>query len=298
MTIPANYYFPWEGVEDFSEYQFDEKGRPLVNYGKKIGFRYNPITIAQYGLFNISQYLKTKSAKNRQLALLMADWLLNNWTENEKKAAVWIYEFDLDFYGISGPWISAMAQGEAISLLLRAHQFHPEPHYLKIAEKAVQAFRYPIFEGGVCSTFADGSLSLEEFPSDPPSHVLNGTIFALLGMYDYLLQTNDQSIARIYDAATAGLKCNLHRYDMGYWTLYELYPTRRLTSRLYQLVHVRLMQILWKITGDEFYKSYAHAWNHYYSSKKCQLRWLTGKMNEKARLFIRRRWNNAFFYTC
>lgn len=237
----------------------------------------------------MSRYLKTEHAEYLKLALLMADWLMDNWTENEKRAAVWTYKFDLDFYGTSSPWISAMAQGEAVSLLLRVHSFNSDPEYLRIAEKAIQAFRYPIFKGGVCSTFSDGSLSLEEFPSRPASHVLNGSIFALLGIYDYFLQTKDREIRRIYDTTLDGLKQNLQYYDTGYWTLYELSPTRRLASPLYQLVHVRLMQILWQITGDDFYKSYADKWNDYLTSLKSRLYWFIKKVGEKVRLFIRHR---------
>jgi hypothetical protein len=42
-------------------------------------------------------------------------------------AAVWIYDFPNRLHGAAGPWVSALAEGDALSVLLRAEQLAPAP---------------------------------------------------------------------------------------------------------------------------------------------------------------------------
>ncbi|MBN1349267.1 hypothetical protein JXJ21_07650 [candidate division KSB1 bacterium] len=287
MTVPPTYYFPWEGIEDFSTYHYDSKGCPRVDYGKKLGLRYNPVTIAQYGLFNSDLFSATGEKRYLNLASTMADWLLENRRDGSHGAAVWYYDFDIEIYKISAPWISAMAQGEAISLLLRANLFSPNQDYLEIAQKASRVFFHSVSDGGVCASFPDGSISLEEFPSDPPSHVLNGGIMALLGVYDLFLHSRDSDIEQVFHQAIDGLRRNLQRYDTGFWTRYDLHASRRLASAMYHDMHVRLMKILWQITDDLFFMNYARKWESYLKQPVSRVRWLLAKLGEKTRHFFK-----------
>ncbi len=276
------YYFDWTGVEDFSEYQFDTNGIPLVNYGQSIGLQYNPLTIAQFGLFNYNLFLEgNKSLQTKVLSA--ADWLIHN-VMNENHGTVWYYHFDLDFYKTRAPWISAMAQGEAISLLLRAYSIAKKIRYLEVAENAILPLMYPVAEGGLFSTFPDETLCFEEFPSDPPSHVLNGFIFTIFGVLDYLKFFNNRRIGVLYQNALEGLKNNLNLYDTGYWTRYDLYPVSRLASRAYQKIHIQQLNILYIITSDSIFKSYAEKWQRDYYNIWSNFRWGMIKVNEKIQL--------------
>ncbi len=276
-TIPLTYYFDWHGIEDFSEYLFDEKGIPRVYYDKTIGLRYNAITTAQYGLHCLRK-------KEFSAAIAAAEWLLENCEPLQHGALGWVYRFDLKFYGPHAPWISAMAQGEAISLLLRAYMLEPKRRYLEVAHKAFRTFLYHIRDGGVTAAFDDGSLALEEFTATPPPHVLNGLIFALLGVYDMWQYSGENTAGEVFREANAGLKSNIHLYDNGWWTLYDLHDTNRLASRMYQEVHVRLLRILAEIAPDPLYESCAIRWAGYLSSPFCNGRWFFGKLAEKIKL--------------
>lgn len=285
--LPLQYYFDWSGIEDFSEYTFDARGIPRVEYGGSIGTRYNAITTAQYGLYSLDKWLLTRSDEHLDLAQAAAQWLVDNCQPLAHNAGGWIYEFDLEFYGPKAPWISAMAQGEAISLLLRMHQIGGDPAYLQTAERAFIPFKYSIEDGGVRSTFADGSPVFEEFPASAPPHVLNGHIFALLGVYDYGIVKGSEAARALFSDAVQGLKNNIALYDLGWWTHYDLHETRRLASRVYQRVHVRLLAILHRLTGDQFFNELAARWGGYLASPLCNARWFAQKVLEKIRLAAR-----------
>jgi hypothetical protein len=283
--LSLSYPFDWSGLENFS-YPLDENGIPKINMGKKLGLRYNPITIAQYGLYKLQGFARNHDEESLQIIRKIACWLVDNFQSWRGDTGAWVYDFDLDFYGPKAPWISGMAQGQGMSLLLRVYQILPDDRFLEVTQQAYQVFLKPIPEGGVASYFPDGSLIFEEFPTDPPSHVLNGNIFALLGIYDFGEFWNDQGAKELFRAAAKGLKKNLFRYDTGYWNLYDLHPTHRLASPMYIKVHVQLLTILAKVTGDTYFREIATTWQNYLNSPLCRFRWLMGKSIEKIRLQI------------
>ena len=53
-NLPLAYYIDWTGLEDFN-YDFDEAGLPRYGYGGGIGLKYNAITMAQWGLFDLQE---------------------------------------------------------------------------------------------------------------------------------------------------------------------------------------------------------------------------------------------------
>lgn len=287
-----NYFFDWSGLEDFSEYTYDSNGIPLAQYKPPIGFQYNPITIAQFGLDQFNRFQKSASAENRDNILKAATWLAENYEENSTGGAVWFYHFDLDFYPIKAPWISAMAQGEAISLLLRAASLGNHQKFAEVAERAVIPFQFPIEAGGVCAQFANGALSLEEYPSYPPSHVLNGAIFALFGLYDFLQVRSDSKISEILQTGIQGLSVNLPQYDTGFWSRYDLFPKKRLASPDYHKIHIQLLTSLALISGVPVFQETALRWQDYAESPACRVRWAASKIWEKWRLARSRRNEN------
>ena len=95
QKLPLSYYFNWQGLESF-DYYFDENGIPLVDYGSEIGLRYNAITTAQYGLYNLQQFEAENKKQYSQVALQCADWLIDN-LQGFHSIHAWIFDFDLDF---------------------------------------------------------------------------------------------------------------------------------------------------------------------------------------------------------
>ncbi|MBC7186511.1 MAG: hypothetical protein H5U38_05705 [Calditrichaeota bacterium] len=281
--IPIAYHFDFTGVEDFREYRFDVNGIPQVYYGREIGWQYNAITVAQYGLAQLTAWASSGEEEVLARARGAGRWLVEH-CEEYRQVGAWIYRFDLPFYGPKAPWISAMAQGEAISLLLRLWLLDGQDEYLQVARRAMWAFSLSLEKGGVVSSFPDGTPVFEEFPTVPPPHVLNGHVFALLGVYDFWKVTGEQGSGALFDRAVRGLKDNLRLYDVGWWTLYDLHPTRRLASRAYQRIHVRLMNVLHRLTGDDVFAHWEGRWRGYLTSPVSTTRWAATKVVEKARL--------------
>jgi len=123
-------------------------------------------------------------------------------------------------------WYSAMAQGQAISLLVRAHAGSGQHEYLDAAVRALALFDVQSTNGGIVAKFMDHYVWYEEYPTVPPCFVLNGFMYALIGLYDIAATAppgEGQSAAmRLYSSGIASLRAMLPLFDTGSGTLYDL----------------------------------------------------------------------------
>lgn len=241
-----------------------------MNYHGAIGLQYNPIAIAQYGLGNYNLYKATGDELRFRKVLAVADWLGTNLERNRSGLWVWHHHFDWDYRSpLNAPWYSGLAQGQGISLLVRAHTETGNGAYLAAAERAFQAFLKTIEQGGVTYRDESGYLWFEEYIVSPPTHILNGFIWAAWGVYDYFLATGDPSVKALFDEAVHTLAVNLHRYDTGFWSLYEQSGTRlpMLASPFYHRLHIVQLQILHRLTGKDIFHQYAERWAGFSKSK-------------------------------
>ncbi|MGB8471769.1 MAG: D-glucuronyl C5-epimerase family protein, partial [Candidatus Sulfotelmatobacter sp.] len=178
----GEYYMPFTEKANY-EGACDSVGIPQLDYRGKIGRQYNPIAIAQYGLGNYNLLRRTGSAEYRNKFLQVADWLVLHLEKNQQGLAVWNHNFDWEYRDtLRAPWYSALAQGQAISLLVRAHQLAKkksgDTRYLDAAQQALASFFKPVAEGGVTFTDQQGDVWFEEYIVSPPTHILNGFIWA------------------------------------------------------------------------------------------------------------------------
>ncbi|MEE4310722.1 MAG: D-glucuronyl C5-epimerase family protein [candidate division KSB1 bacterium] len=280
MTNGYPYYIQLDRSvgEDFSEYEFDHHGVPMVRFQRSKQWRHNPVTVCQYALSNYNYYLESGELKHRLNFLHQADWLMKNHDNGPENSAVWPYRIDIPFYGLKSPWISGMAQGEAISVLLRAHRLTGQVRYMEIAERSWRLFFQPdVF----MSAFPDGGTVIEEYPTQTCSCVLNGFILSLFGVYDYHRFTGAERAERLFEDCVQSLKNNLFRYDTGHWSLYDLYPPLRLTSRSYHRLHLRLLKALFSITGEKYFEEMRIRWEDYLSDPVSNLSWAFQKLKQR-----------------
>ncbi len=280
-TRPFIYPVDWQGLESFN-YHIDQNGVPRVDYGGDLGLQYAPITIAQYGLHHMTQWAQSGSIDSQTKALACCQWLLENGQSRDHDSFVWIYDYGFDFYGPEPPWISAMAQGEAVSLLLRAFWLKKKKDYLDACHEAVKPFYHSIDDGGVVDKLYN-SLVFEEYPTDPPSHVLNGHIFALIGAYEYACFTGNQRMIEIYSKGLSTLENHWHLWDVGFWTRYDLYPVQRLASIMYQRLHVRQMRTVATLFKKPVLHRVAKRWHRMINPINMSL-WAATKSLEKWKL--------------
>jgi len=252
---------------------FDEKGVPLVDYDKllkdspnvnkaeKYGIHYTPVTIAQYGLAIHSKCISTSTYEDMAIAISSGNWLLENLLNIKNDLWVWIHHFDFPIYNLKAPWVSAMAQGQSISLLLRCYQYSGDDNYLEAASRAINSFFYETSDGGV-SSVSNRGIWFEEYPNIPNSSVLNGMIFAMLGLYDYYRVTGDKRVSLLIKLSLSSIERNLPEFDWRRWSRYDLIRPER-SSELYHQIHIVQLRILFKLTGGKVFDEYANKWESY-----------------------------------
>jgi heparosan-N-sulfate-glucuronate 5-epimerase len=236
---------------------FDENGVPM-NAGPN-GRYYYPINIAQYGFMLHADWLETGAADTlASLESCLA--ALERLKTEDGQHCVWWHDFYEEKYGVEPPWASAMAQGELISLYLRLGQALERPALLESAYKAYRFMHVPFEEGGVRRRDKQGNLWLEEYPSQEPSFVLNGFIYALFGLYDLYRVGGYPDVKQDIDACLDTLVARLPDFDSGYWTNYDL-QKRELVRYYYQKnVHVPQMAVLEALTGNPLFGHYRRRW--------------------------------------
>jgi hypothetical protein len=236
---------------------FDDNGIPLY-YGY-----YQPVVICQYalGLYELLQK-DNQDKLIKQKFLKQADWLSKNCDVNND-VAVWVFKNRVAGYNIEAPWISALAQGEAISVLLRAYSISGKEIYLETAEKALSVFTLEVKNGGIVNYFSNFKI-FEEYPSQKTNFVLNGFVFSLFGLFDFSFFNNNLANKLIKDGI-ATLDNLLYLFDTGFWTQYNLYyhPKTYLASYKYHILHIELLKALYYLTDNKTFLFYSEKWQKY-----------------------------------
>jgi hypothetical protein len=217
----------------------------------------NPVTIAQLGL---------------------GAWQLGEaWHDVHAAASTWLVE-EMDAgghlpylfamphtYRLEPPWVSAMAQGETASLLIRTARTFDEPEFRTKAVQAVSSLLQP--DSQLVVSTPDGPV-LEEYPTDPPAHVLNGWISALWGLYDVAAEIRDHGgDGGPYEAAfMAGASClasRLPSYALSrHWSRYDVYPhpVVNIASPAYHGLHIQQLRAMAVLTSDVAFADVAADW--------------------------------------
>lgn len=247
----------------------DKDGVILFDYYFDIGRQYNPLAIAQYGLGHYNLYLATGDKRHLEIAKVQADWLAKNLEENQFGIPVWKHKFRWHYKKYLAPgWYSAHSQGTGISLLGRMYKETRDKGYLETAKKAFLSLNLPIDKGGVKFTDEKNNIWLEEYLIDQPTHILNGFLWALWGVWDFWLLTRDKSALKLWDDCVKTLKENLPRYDAGFWSLYDLskQALRMLASPFYHKLHIVQLKIMNILTNESIFGEYAKKFDVYQKS--------------------------------
>ncbi len=271
----SEYYMPFFEKADYQG-AYDPSGVPQLDYHGDIGLQYNPIAIAQYGLGNYNLYRRTADPVRRMKFLLSADWLCSHLEPNPQGIFVWNHHFNWEYRDtLRAPWYSALAQGQGISVLVRAHKeslqrgSQYDSRYMDAAQRALAAFFHSVDAGGVVFTDESGDLWFEEYIVTPPTHILNGFIWAAWGIYDYFLATEHPAARQLFSSAVRTLLHNLDRYDLGFWSLYEQSGTRlpMVASNFYHRLHIVQLRVMHRLTGEEKFVEVADRWERYTHSR-------------------------------
>jgi len=258
----GEYYMLFAEKADYPGHH-DSAGIPMLNYHGKIGLQYNPIAIAQWGLGNYNLFCQTQGNERKKRFLAASDWLRSQLDQNSPGTWTWNHHFDWEYRSpLKAPWYSALAQGQGISLLVRAYRESGDAVYLEAANRAFTSFLMSTRDGGVTFTDKRGNLWFEEYIVSPPTHILNGFIWAAWGVYDYFLATQNTAARDLFARAVLTLRTNLDRYDNGFWSLYEQSGTLlpMVASPFYHRLHVVQLRVMHRLTGDGTFAKFADKW--------------------------------------
>lgn len=105
-----------------------------------------------------------------------------------------------------------MAQGQAISLLVRVYLATGRSRHLLAAVRALRPLRRSVRRGGLTARL-NGRPWYEEYPTSPPSFVLNGFMFTLLGLHDLAAVAPRSAAPSLYRQGLRTLVASLRLYD-------------------------------------------------------------------------------------
>ncbi len=234
---------------------------------------YHPTSIAQYALAHWNAYLAGGCSEHKEAFLLQARRLLARQVRLVNGVGVWPIPIIKPEYYAFHPWLSASAQGCALSVLVRAYRLTNDEAFLRAAHRAVRAFELDILDGGVSSLVGEDGTFFEEMAVYPAAHMLNGFVLAVSGLYDYLTITGENRIKDLIQRGIDTLHSLLDLFDTGYWTRSDLLH-KRLASPSEHVAHVILLEWLAKYSGCEHCAALAVRWAGYQRNPFSRLRFL------------------------
>ncbi|NWZ86627.1 GLCE epimerase, partial [Poecile atricapillus] len=198
-------------------------------------------------------------------------WLLRNQDERGGWPIGVTRKLGEGFKSLEPGWYSAMAQGQAMSTLVRAYRLTGEPAFLSAALRATAPFKLPAERRGVKAVFMERHDWYEEYPTTPSSFVLNGFMYALIGLYD-LKETAGEERGRearlLYERGMESLKAMLPLFDTGSGSVYDLRhftlgTAPNLARWDYHTTHINQLQLLASVDDAPVFREFVKRWKSY-----------------------------------
>jgi D-glucuronyl C5-epimerase C-terminus len=244
------------GPHDRSGVRMERVGGRLVDH---------PVAQASYGLENLESYRITRDPLYLQRAEKQAGRLVTR-AVTVGGGRYLPYPFAFELHGLASerlapPWYSAMAQGQALSLLVRLAEVTGKPGYRTAADGVFASFLRPGPRSGPWTVRVDrsGYLWFEEYAGPHPDRTYNGHMFAAWGVWDYWRLTEDARARQLWDGAVT--------------TVVAYAPTIRNAGRLssyclshpwsatetYHLIHISQLVSLYGMAAGEALARHAEA---------------------------------------
>jgi hypothetical protein len=221
-----------------------------ITTDEKAGEVYFPIAIFQYGLGAYDLYLETKNIIYYDQFARCVEWAMLN----QEESGSWN---NFGFIQPDAPY-SSMCQGEGVSLLLRAYVNDRNEEALRRAKKAIDFMLLPIEAGGTAKYDKD-SLYLYEYTNKPC--ILNGWIFSLFGLYDFIIVTDKNEYKEVLEKTLNTLNRSISQFDNGFWSMYDF--NGMIASPFYHNLHIAQLEALYLTFDHQIYKQYCDKFTEY-----------------------------------
>lgn len=180
------------------------------------------------------------------------------------------YTFDWTSPGgeqrLQAPWYGGMSQGAALTAYAHAYEVSGDDHYRDLADRVFRSFTnvrcttgdvWTTVVTGTPTEFADpesdgsGHFWIEEYPTEPPNHVLNGFVVGLFGLYDYWLHVDREAGYDPLCAALTTVEDHIEEYrEPGEISWYDLGRGFRGNAH-YHSTHINQFELLANLSGEE-----------------------------------------------
>lgn len=241
----------WERVT------FDDEGVPKVQYSH--GLEYVPTTAFHWGLVCISKWIVSGNQSNFDDAVEIANWAVANQSDN----GGWGWYFNHSFHGgvlgdMYSGWYGAMTQGLGMSFMARMYAETSNESFKQSALDAMELFDVHVDQGGILRMY-DGQPWYEEYPTpDAGSFVLNGYIYALIGLHDLYSSFNSTKALELYTNGTNSLYSMIGLFDLGCSSSYDLVhhsvpgTAPNIARDGYHSLHISLLSVMNVFENDGF----------------------------------------------
>jgi heparosan-N-sulfate-glucuronate 5-epimerase len=254
---------------DIFHIQTDKNGIAMWDYKGRLGLHieYVPWVISFYALGMYNLHHRTLKRTYIEKFFKHADFLVENLTERGNCGG-WLVQFPwvAPCYFCKAPWISGMYQGLGLSTMVRAWMISKNEKYLATAQRALLSFKVPVHKGGVLKVDKKGFRWYDEYACTRRANVLNGFLFALIGIYEYYDVSKDPEALVLFDNGVKTAKHYMDEYDLNLLVFkWSKYDDKLLfySGPKYHNWHVKQLLRLHEITGDKEFLTWAVRWSKY-----------------------------------
>lgn len=226
LQLPANkpvynpYVVAWqaaEGVEQFSSDVISDQCKRALQgipqYQSRSALEAAPVSTSVI-------------SRSRKTAL---NWLITNAaTVPGESGLLWYYEFPNTYNNVStqglSRWSSAFGQAFVLKAFNKAYQDSGDPKYKQYALRAASGYKIPLEKGGFMVSLSPDAWFYEEMPVTPSPFILNGHLVSIVALLETYKLYKDPSVLLLAQKGLNAAKDMLPRYDVGYWSRYDLNP--------------------------------------------------------------------------
>jgi hypothetical protein len=213
----------------------------------------SPVMVLQYGLGNMDRFFLESDAACPSRIEAVTRWLVSSLNSQHFLDN---HSSDLDPATIFLSNNSGMAQGEALSFLIRVLKYRPFEFQGDLAgqlkDQIVGIYQNMLLPLECQGTMLEreGDVYFCEFCEAGGNVILNGWIFAIFGLVDYCEWSRDSACRDCLQATLSTLKRRISAFlRPDGWSYYD--EEGRICSPFYHALHISLFMALNKLTNDE-----------------------------------------------
>lgn len=263
-TVPYHVGNPLETSADRESYarryRIDSDGVPYRHCEAEPP-QYSPLVVARYALKQLAIAAAATAPEEAAAARARACSVLDALRRSGQATGAWGNGPASD--AMTSETASAMVQGVVISALVRLVDGRPDDQLAELLDRAFDRIWTSVESGGTRSALEGGAF-LEEFPRRPPSHILNGCVYGLFGLYDLADALSHDGARRAAAHVESTLDRAIARFDapLG-WSRYALdvYGHAPLASVHYHAAHVALVRVVALRSGGQNLTRAAQRWD-------------------------------------